>query len=102
MPRGLHEDEDPTDALGSGDVLMPHCNDWWVSAPIIGTVTTKPIRNRADGKIFAKSSKHQIVQITESSGHRFYITNESYEPERKCEPLVIVDILVKKYKPRRK
>lgn len=76
------------------------CNDWWKNATIIGRVTTRPIHGLRGSTI--KSSSHEIVKITESDGHKFYITNESYEPERKCEPLVIVDILVKKYTPKRR
>lgn len=83
--------------------MVRGCNDWWVRAPIIGTVKVIDIRDNISGKVM-KGDTHKIVRILddEPTGRKFYVTNESYEPERKCEPLLIVDFLVKKYTPRRK
>ena len=73
------------------------CKRPWETMPIIGYVETKPLK--LNGTTL-ESETHPVVEIAEKAGHTFYITNKSYEPERKCEPLVITDILVKKYRAR--
>lgn len=81
---------------------MP-CDRWWEKAKIIGTVKTKPITftNSSGEKGSMSSETHPIVKVVRDRGTIFYVTNKSYEPQRKCEPLVIVNELVKSYKPKR-
>ena len=71
------------------------CRRPWETMPIIGYVETKSLK--LNGTTL-KGETHPVVKIAEKAGHTFYITNKSYEPHRKCEPLVITDILVENYR----
>ena len=75
--------------------MQSKCKRPWETMPIIGYVDTKPLK--INGTTL-EGETHPVVKIADLAGHVLYVTNKSYEPDRKCEPLVILDILVENYR----
>lgn len=85
---------------------MAKCNDWWKTSPIIGRVVTKDytLRNPKTGEAcrIRPSRTEKVVEVVKIEDHRFYVTNRDFVAAKKCEPLIISDIMVKRFIPVRR
>ena len=73
----------------------------WETQPIIGKATTKKLRLNPNTKKTFGGETYSVVDIISINGHKAYVTNKSYEPGRKNEPLIIMQSLAKKYTKKR-